>query len=235
LRNLILAEIRRLAAAKGGQPPGVNAFSNATGIAADKWRGVFWARWGDALSEAGFKPNSFNERRDTDGMLKQIAALARKLGRVPTKAEMQLHHRADLTFPAASTICTHFAGKADLIGALRGLAAQDGFADLIAILPAANELRSTSSEPSKHREGSVYLIKSGNHYKIGRSDQLERRVREVSIALPEKMTLVHSIRTDDPPGIEAYWHNRFKDQRANGEWFRLTAADVRAFTRRTFQ
>lgn len=42
----------------------------------------------------------------------------------------------------------------------------------------------------------------------------------------------HSIRTDEPAGIESYWHKRFGDRRKNGAWFEPSAKDISAFRRR---
>ena len=42
-------------------------------------------------------------------------------------------------------------------------------------------------------EGFVYLIGSGDYHKIDRSDDIERRVKQIRVALPDNANLVHSI------------------------------------------
>jgi hypothetical protein len=233
MRDHILGEIRRLAAANADQPPGEKLFHRESGIAAHHWRGKFWARWSDALREAGYAPNEWQSRLNSDEVLLGVVAACRHFGRLPTFDEMALHRNVEPAIPSEQAIRRHFGGRNGLIGALAKRAHENPqFADIAAILPNV----SSAPPPSlKNTDGFVYLIQSGGFYKIGRSDDLERRVKQIAVALPDKAVLVHSIRTDDPSGIEAYWHRRFADRRANGEWFKLTSLDVSSFRKRKYQ
>jgi len=234
LRTQILNEIRRVATGQG-KPPGRRVFERETGIRESEWRGVFWARWGDALVEAGLSANEKQGQIQKEFILEKLAQAFRHYGRVPTTIELRMYRQVDPEFPVHSTLDNHFSNKAEMLERLRSwLYARREYGDVAALLP-AGPITTRAVQATAVSEGSVYLIKAGDYYKIGRSDELERRVKEIRIALPEAATLVHAIRTDDPPGIEAYWHRRFTDRRANGEWFKLLPADIAAFKRRKFQ
>lgn len=235
MRDRIISEIRRLTAEGGGQPPGRRTFERDTGIRYTDWYGIYWARWGDALVEAGFAANDYQAKLDGGFVLQKVAEAYRHYGRVATHGELRMRRQTDGEFPSHGTLDKHFPTKSALLTALRAwLSDRPEFQDVAAMLPEAPTIE-PAPRAAKLKEGSVYLIQSGPNYKIGRSDELERRVKEIRIALPDAATLVHTITTDDPPGIEAYWHRRFAEKRANGEWFKLARADVLAFKRRKFQ
>ncbi len=234
LKDHILAEIKRLADAAAGVPPGRSAFARETGIADSVWAGRIWARWGDAVSEAGFTPNERKARVSEVAVLEKVGLACRHFGRLPTAQELKLYRRQqEPSFPSYDVIQARFGSMVELTARLSEWAAtRADLADIAAMLPVPSE---AATPGAGQREGLVYLLRSGAHFKIGRSAEVERRVKQISVALPEAVELIHAIRTDDPPGIEAYWHRRFAEQRANGEWFRLSASDVAAFKRRKFQ
>jgi hypothetical protein len=113
MREQILREIKRLAVASGGKPPGKQRFTSESGIAQHPWLGVYWARWGDALAEAGFAPNDFNQRLDENHVLSKLAAACRYFGKVPATAELRMYKKVDPNFPSHNMPST-FGGKAEL-------------------------------------------------------------------------------------------------------------------------
>ncbi len=214
-REKIIQEIRSLAADKNGEPPGQIHFASKTGIEPHKWRGKYWARWGDALVEAGYEPKQWNSKLNTDDLLISIADFVLSMKKMPTKSEMELARRNGRDIPVYSVITRHFGGKNGLVNSLRSLSnTNPKYNQLATLLP------NVSSEPtaakSTSEDGWVYLLKSGKYFKIGRSKNLEKRVKQIAVTLPESLTLIHAIQTDDPSGIEAYWHNRFSEKRKNG-------------------
>ena len=234
MRKEILGEIQRLANENGGQPPGARLFERQTGIREAAWRGVHWARWSDAVAEAGFAPNEPLAKLDENLLLTKLAEAYRALGKVPASMELRVYRRSHPDFPYRA-IVRHFGSTDNMQRCLSDWAGENEvYADVAALL--ADRVGVSEPKGKRHAEGFVYLIRWGKHFKIGRGEQLERRVKQVRTGLQDSGTLVHAIRTDDPPGIEAYWHRRFEDRRAeNGEWFKLTPSDIAAFKRRKFQ
>jgi hypothetical protein len=232
-KNDIIREIQRTAKENGGKPLGRLRFFRETGVKESDWRGRYWARWNDALQDAGFGPNRLRQPYDDELLLEKFAQLTRELGRVPVISEWQLKARRDNTFPN-STVLERFGSKQKLIArALEFVQRRDSYSDLLPLLSRALTSRDTrSDEPSeKVSTGFVYLMKSGRHYKIGRTSSVHRREWELSIKIPVPPKTIHYIETDDPVGIEAYWHKRFAEKRGEGEWFDLSPEDIKAFKR----
>jgi hypothetical protein len=232
----ILREIRRTAEANGGVPLGSRRFFSETGIKVPDWFGKYWARWGDALREAGFVPNKLRAAYDRGELLDQYAVLAQALGRLPSKGDLRLRARTHPGFPSDKTFEAQGGKSAfvkELLDHCRSRGAYDDVARMCEEYASHHGALRDELGPVV-QDGFVYLIKSGRFYKIGKTNAAGRREYELDIQLPESVKTIHVIRTDDPGGIEAYWHKRFEEKRKKGEWFELTGADVAAFRRRKF-
>lgn len=170
----------------------------------------------------------------------------REKGRWPTRGELKVKHHKDSNFPDASTIYKKLGLvltgdlAANLLEYVKG---KRKYKDVVIIcnsfLETVSKNAAIDNSPEKYSIGYVYLLKSrlGNAiaYKIGKTSEPERRVLELNQPSNEQ-TLEWKIETDDPSGIEEYWHKRFESKRLypsrpKNEWFKLKPSDVKAFKR----
>jgi hypothetical protein len=237
-RDHVLAEIRRTTSSNSGIPLGYQGFASATGIARHQWHGKFWSKWSDAVKEAGFTPNLFKAAVPEGQLLEYLANLTRELGRYPIDADFKIKSHETENFPSPTTF-RRLGLKTAAISKLQIFSAAHGYSDILQIIEPllANIASSVSATETTYLDkvvvGYVYVVRHGTRreFKIGRTSNLLRREGEIGVELPLKVSPIHVIETDDPAGVEAYWHRRFSKKRLNGEWFTLSAEDVRAFKR----
>jgi len=213
---------------------GMARFEKETGIKTYEWK-KYWARIGDAHKEAGFEPNLFQGAYADEFLFEKVIGVMRKLGKFPTYDDLSLEKNNDTEFPHRS-VFTNFGSKLKLAGEIVEYCKdKNGYDDVVelcnSVLEKFSEGKNIDNLNSNQELGEVYLFKSGRYYKIGKTNDTVRRGSELRIQLPEKMDLIHSIKTDDPSGIEAYWHKRFESKRMQGEWFDLNSADIKTFKR----
>lgn len=235
-RQHILDEIKRTSRENEGAPLGWRKFRTETGIRPYDWN-KYWARWADAQREAGFVPNEKQARYGEDVLIEKYIGLIRELGRFPAKSDLRIKCFNDPEFPSEKTY-RRFGTKgqfaAKILTYCQHRQDYEDVSDLCAKLVGEEVAHTDAAVAAAEEIGFVYLLKSGRHYKIGKTNAVGRRERELAIQLPEKTSKIHSIKTDDPGGIEAYWHKRFERKRKHGEWFELSASDVSVFRRRKF-
>lgn len=235
----ILKAIRFQAAQNGGVALGKARFEKATGIREASWRGKYWAFWNDALVEAGFEPNSWAERaHDDESLVKKLADLALEVGHYPAESERGMKHRADPTFPTGKVFSGRFGNRQAQLRALMEFAVANPEYETVFAM-CSPLLKETADEdlPVLHAPsvpGRVYLVYSHslNLYKIGESDNPKRRLREIQASVPGQIDEIHTLETDDPAGIEQYWHRRFRGLKRINEWFDLSKNDIEAFKSR---
>ena len=68
----------------------------------------------------------------------------------------------------------------------------------------------------------VYILQSGANYKIGKANNIVKRVKELQTGNPVQLVIAalgECISEDNAFTIEAAMHNKFKELRGSGEWF----------------
>lgn len=76
----------------------------------------------------------------------------------------------------------------------------------------------------------VYVVRSRQLYKIGRTDNLEARLTKLQSDCPQTVKVIYQLKTSDSAGLERYLHVRFASCHVRGEWYHLTAADIDAIS-----
>lgn len=234
-KESIIRAYRELVEAKGGRLVGREVFIRETGIPRYCWGGGYWRSWSAFQAELGYAPNAPTPRVKDDLILGGFAELALELKRIPTEADLLLKRQTDASFPSKGGFRRWGNRDALLARVAEFCEGKPRFDEVRELLEQGASASIDVRLHSRRVTGFVYLLRSGKNYKLGRTVATGRRLRELAIQLPEKPDTVHVIETDDPEGIEQYWHRRFADKRRGGEWFALSPEDVRAFKRRRFQ
>ncbi|MCA9485069.1 MAG: hypothetical protein KC553_15165 [Nitrospina sp.] len=169
----ILKEIKRTAEENGGEPLGEKRFMDLIGLKKSDWYGKYWARWGDALTEAGFSPNRLQSAFSDEYVLCSFVSLAKKIGKFPAKGDAKLKKKDDKNFPNFS-VFSRFGKTADLAKrVIEYCETQGGLEDVIEICKpklAVKRGKGISGFSSKDdfNDAYVYLIKSGKFIKLAK-------------------------------------------------------------------
>jgi len=75
--------------------------------------------------------------------------------------------------------------------------------------------------------GFVYLIEGNDgEVKIGRALKPHKRLVELQMGNPNRLTIWKAIPAEDRMALEAYLHLRFASYRMRGEWFQLPIEEI---------
>lgn len=235
-KESIITAYNDLVKERGGKPIGVGIFTRETGISEYYWRGGYWRTWSSFQADAGHTPNISTQKINDETLLQRFAELTLERQEIPTQADLRLKRKEDSSFPNQHVFRRRWGDRNALLAKVAEYCeGKEQFAPVLKLLKHGVSSSLDHRIESFRIKGFVYLLRSGKHYKLGRTNAVGRRLRELAIQLPQKPDTLHVIETDDPEGIEQYWHRRFAEKRQGGEWFALSAEDLRAFKKRRFQ
>jgi len=74
----------------------------------------------------------------------------------------------------------------------------------------------------------VYIFQISNYYKIGKSSDVWRRFDDINVTIPYKLKSLFHQQVKNANKLETKIHQRFKNKRIKGEWFKLNKDEVKA-------
>jgi len=162
-RAEVIEGIQGMARENGGVAPGVRRFCAECGIREHEVVGRLWARWGDALAEAGFDNNTVNPKLGEDDLLCHYVRLARKLRRLPTTKDLRFEAAGSPGFPHPTTFTRRYGGITQLKERVRAWCeANPGNDDILSLLPVTPPTDDDSSgDHGAFAIGVVHLINLG--------------------------------------------------------------------------
>jgi hypothetical protein len=99
-RETIIQAIKSATVRNAGRTMGARAFHARSGISrTDLWNAGF-ARYSDAVREAGLVPNQLQTARDSGQMLSSLARVVRQLGRFPSISDLKAARKSDPELPS---------------------------------------------------------------------------------------------------------------------------------------
>lgn len=231
----IIKELQKYTKENGGKTPGEKSFYHNTTVGImDRKR--YFANYGELVREAGLVPNKFDNTKYSHKKLCDLfVETIREKNKWPTRDELDIKHYNNSKFPDSSTFYRKFGLVNDLAQTiLEYINNRKRFEDVVKICDSVLEKVKKPDESTGEEDiisGFVYLGKQHSDYKIGKAKDINRRRDDITLLGSEPFELIHTIETDDMTGIEKYWHNRFKTKHLRGEWFKLSAIDIKAFKR----
>lgn len=100
IKDQILSKIRSLADDHGGHISFDNFLAEAA-LFTQKIIGKHWTKWNDALAEAGVATKEFFiPRMDENYVIEAFARLTERLGKWPTRSELEFEQHNNSSFPS---------------------------------------------------------------------------------------------------------------------------------------
>ena len=67
----------------------------------------------------------------------------------------------------------------------------------------------------------LYVIQSGDYFKVGITNDLEKRLNQIKTSSPFESRIAYSILVDNAERLEKDTHAKLEEYRTRGEWFEI--------------